>query len=147
MREYFFCRSWHLARKQIDARGLQCPGPIAKVFQELNCADFGDTVEVLATDPGFSQDISAWCQKMGYTLLELSQTERVTKAVIEKTSDTKFSACCPSSASQPLLSRDGKRLRWWYSAATWIRPLLLSSSPPEPLPWEKKSLCSLLFGG
>lgn len=95
--------------KQIDARGLQCPGPIAKVFQELNCADFGDTVEVLATDPGFSRDISAWCQKMGYTLLELSQTERVTKAVIEKTSDTKFSACCPSSASQPLLSRDGKK--------------------------------------
>lgn len=69
---------------KVDARGLQCPGPIAKVFEALNSANYGDIVEVLATDPGFSKDISSWCSKMGYNLLDVSNKNGHTNAKIEK---------------------------------------------------------------
>src|SRR3712207_2396038 len=55
---------------KVDARGLQCPGPIAKIFAAMNEAKTGDMVEIKASDPGFGKDISNWCEKMGYNLIE-----------------------------------------------------------------------------
>ncbi len=54
----------------LDACGLQCPGPIRKVFEEMNKLKDGDILEVRATDPGFKKDIQSWCDKTGNTLLE-----------------------------------------------------------------------------
>lgn len=45
---------------EIDARGLQCPMPIVnarKAFQELPS---GQTLRVLATDPGSVNDFKGW---------------------------------------------------------------------------------------
>lgn len=70
--------------KRIDARGLQCPGPIALVYKELDNASYGECVEVLATDPGFGKDVSSWCCKMGYKVLELSNEKNYTRVVIKK---------------------------------------------------------------
>ena len=53
----------------VDAKGLQCPGPIAQVYNAISTMEKGQMLEVLATDPGFSKDISAWCRKTGNTLL------------------------------------------------------------------------------
>ncbi|WP_437130838.1 CoA-disulfide reductase [Peptostreptococcus russellii] len=69
---------------KIDARGLQCPGPIARVFAAMNDASEGQQLEVLASDPGFGKDISAWCSKMNYPMLELTREDGVTRALIEK---------------------------------------------------------------
>ncbi|WAW15106.1 CoA-disulfide reductase [Peptostreptococcus equinus] len=70
---------------KIDARGLQCPGPIAKIFTAMNEAKQGDVVEVLASDPGFGKDIANWCLKMDYKLMELEKDGKNTRALIEKT--------------------------------------------------------------
>lgn len=70
---------------KVDARGLQCPGPIAKIYTAMNEASVGDMVEIKASDPGFGKDIFNWCEKMGYKLVELDREGKNTRAVIEKT--------------------------------------------------------------
>lgn len=58
------------AHVTLDACGLQCPGPIRRVFEEINKMEEGQVLEVKASDPGFSKDISEWCEKTGNQLLK-----------------------------------------------------------------------------
>ena len=44
-----------MADVQVDARGLNCPMPIVKTAQAVKAMASGQTVEVLATDPGPSR--------------------------------------------------------------------------------------------
>ncbi|NQK67354.1 CoA-disulfide reductase [Streptococcus suis] len=53
----------------LDACGLQCPGPILKVKENIDKMSIGQKMEVEASDFGFSADIEAWCQNTGNTLL------------------------------------------------------------------------------
>ncbi len=70
---------------QIDARSLQCPGPIVKVYKALEEIEKGDLVEVITKDLGFKNDISSWCNRMGHKLLEVSTDKnKIVKAVIQK---------------------------------------------------------------
>ncbi len=54
--------------KHIDARGLQCPGPIMKLKTELESLQPGESVTIAATDSGFAADVGAWCSSTGNTL-------------------------------------------------------------------------------
>lgn len=54
----------------LDTCGLQCPGPIRRVFEEIEKLNSGDILEVRATDPGFKKDIKSWCEKTGNTLMK-----------------------------------------------------------------------------
>ena len=50
---------------KIDACGLSCPGPIMKLKEGVDRLDDGQTLEIVATDPGFVRDADAWCQSTG----------------------------------------------------------------------------------
>ena len=54
---------------RVDCSGLQCPGPIMKVFETIKDMQDGQTMEVSASDPGFARDIVAWCRRTGNTLV------------------------------------------------------------------------------
>ena len=54
---------------RVDCSGMQCPGPIMKVFETMNGMRDGEVMEVSASDPGFAGDIGAWCRRTGNTLL------------------------------------------------------------------------------
>lgn len=54
---------------RLDCNGLQCPGPIMKVFETMKKMQDGETLEVTASDPGFVKDIGAWCRRTGNTLI------------------------------------------------------------------------------
>ena len=54
----------------IDARGLSCPMPIVKTAQACRVVPAGSVVELLATDPGSTKDVSAWCRATGNELLD-----------------------------------------------------------------------------
>lgn len=69
---------------EIDARGLQCPGPIVQVFQTMKNLKDGDMVAVSATDPGFLNDIKSWCANTGNRLLKVEEEGAVIKALIKK---------------------------------------------------------------
>ncbi len=68
---------------KIDACGLQCPGPIRRVFEEINKLEEGDVLEIQATDPGFGKDIVSWCDNTGNTLLS-KEIDSATKATVAK---------------------------------------------------------------
>ena len=69
------------AHVTLDACGLQCPGPIRRVFEEINKMEENQILEVKASDPGFAKDIDSWCDKTGNTLLK-SDFEKNKKAFV-----------------------------------------------------------------
>lgn len=58
---------------QVDCSGLQCPGPIMKVYETINKINDGDIIQVSATDAGFAKDVEAWCRRTGNTLLKVEK--------------------------------------------------------------------------
>jgi NADPH-dependent 2,4-dienoyl-CoA reductase/sulfur reductase-like enzyme/peroxiredoxin family protein/rhodanese-related sulfurtransferase/TusA-related sulfurtransferase len=58
-----------IRRVKLDACGLSCPGPIMKVYGTMKDMNDGEILEVLATDPGFINDIKQWCTSTGNTLI------------------------------------------------------------------------------
>ncbi|HEX9058626.1 MAG TPA: FAD-dependent oxidoreductase [Clostridia bacterium] len=69
---------------QLDACGLQCPGPIIKVYEAIKGMDYNDVLEVSATDPGFCEDIKKWCKSTGNRLINTDFENNRFKAVIKK---------------------------------------------------------------
>ena len=57
----------------LDARGLNCPLPILRTKKTLNGLQAGDTLKVVATDPGSLKDMVAFCSQTGNTLLSSHQ--------------------------------------------------------------------------
>ena len=60
----------------IDACGLACPGPIMQTYTAMKELSNGDILEVHATDPGFLNDIDAWCKQTGNRLIATSENPR-----------------------------------------------------------------------
>jgi tRNA 2-thiouridine synthesizing protein A len=69
---------------QVDARGLNCPMPIVKTAQAMKALASGQTVEVLATDPGSVKDFAAWARSTGNVLVEQSVGGDVYRFVMRK---------------------------------------------------------------
>ena len=56
--------------KEIDTRGLNCPLPILKAKKALSDMQTGQTLKVIATDPGSVRDFLAFAKQTGNELLE-----------------------------------------------------------------------------
>lgn len=54
---------------EVDACGLQCPGPILKVKEQMDNMTPGQKMIVSASDFGFSADIESWAKTTGNTVL------------------------------------------------------------------------------
>lgn len=57
----------------LDATGLRCPLPVLKARRALKAIPAGGILEVLATDPGATQDFEHFCRTTGCELVEASQ--------------------------------------------------------------------------
>jgi peroxiredoxin family protein/TusA-related sulfurtransferase/rhodanese-related sulfurtransferase len=68
----------------LDCSGLQCPGPIMKVFETIQKMDDGDIMEITASDPGFMRDIGAWCRRTGNTLISSGKKNNSYVATVQK---------------------------------------------------------------
>lgn len=73
-----------MAEHEINARGMQCPGPIVQLFNTSKQAEAGDIIKIEVTDMGFKKDIQAWIKKTGNELMELKEEEGVIFATIKK---------------------------------------------------------------
>ena len=58
------------ADKEIDTRGLNCPLPILKAKKALAEMSTGQTLKVIATDPGSTRDFQAFAKQTGNELIE-----------------------------------------------------------------------------
>ncbi len=84
--------------REIDARGLQCPGPIMQLKNAIEQIAPGQAVTVLASDPGFAGDIAGWCHSTGNSLGEVKPVDGGYRAVIVKGAAT---ASCETATGKP----------------------------------------------
>lgn len=68
----------------LDARGLNCPLPILKTKKALNSLNAGETLTVIATDPGSVKDMTAFCSQTGHALVETAEQQGDYTFVIQK---------------------------------------------------------------
>ncbi|MBI5120010.1 MAG: sulfurtransferase TusA family protein [Rhodospirillales bacterium] len=54
----------------LDVKGLNCPLPILRAKKAIKDVAMGETLEVLATDPGSVKDFDAFCRQTGNELVE-----------------------------------------------------------------------------
>jgi CoA-disulfide reductase len=94
----------------VDACGLQCPGPIMKVYKTMNEIETGDVLEVYATDPGFTKDIKSWSMKTGNTLLQTTFENKKFKALIQKGSQINSQTAATNDEQTALTKKDGATL-------------------------------------
>jgi CoA-disulfide reductase len=71
-------------RIQLDACGLQCPGPIMKVYETIKSMNYNEVLEVKATDPAFQEDIKTWCRSTGNKLMGVGFENNAFTANIRK---------------------------------------------------------------
>ena len=77
---------------KVNACGLQCPGPVMRLKQEMDVLAPGEAVVITASDPGFYNDASAWARATGNTLRDIRIDKGIVTAVIEKGGGTVTSA-------------------------------------------------------
>jgi tRNA 2-thiouridine synthesizing protein A len=63
-----------MADHELDLRGLNCPIPVMRMKKQLQSMSSGQTLRVLATDPGSIPDFKAYVKSSGDTLLESKKT-------------------------------------------------------------------------
>jgi TusA-related sulfurtransferase len=73
-----------MAEYFIDAKGLQCLGPITQLFKQMKEAQSGDVVTIEVTDSAFKRDVESWCKKTKNELLELKEENGVIQEKIKK---------------------------------------------------------------
>ena len=56
--------------KELDASGLNCPLPILQAKKALAELDSGQTLRVIATDPGSVKDFEAFAKQTGNELMD-----------------------------------------------------------------------------
>lgn len=60
--------------KEVDARGLSCPLPILRAKKALAEMQAGQTLRIVATDPGSVKDFQAFAKQTGNELLGQGET-------------------------------------------------------------------------
>lgn len=97
---------------QVDCSGLQCPGPIMKVYETIKKVDDGDVIEVSATDSGFAKDVEAWCRRTGNTLLGVEKKGKLNVVTLQKGTVNAPAATAVAAANTgvPAPANDGKTI-------------------------------------
>ncbi len=75
-----------MANQTLDAKGLNCPLPILRAKKALQALSPGDTLEVIATDPGSVKDFQAFCNTTGNELVESSTEGKTYRFVLRRRS-------------------------------------------------------------
>ncbi|MGM0551294.1 MAG: CoA-disulfide reductase [Bacteroidota bacterium] len=113
-------KATHVKTLEIDACGLQCPGPIMKLKEAVMQLADGERIRQIASDPGFYKDVQSWCKVTGNTLVSVAQEKGKVIAEIEKglgsapkkqedTSSANVSASLPDNKTIVVFSDDMDR--------------------------------------
>jgi tRNA 2-thiouridine synthesizing protein A len=60
---------------EVDASGLACPMPIVKAKKGLATLSSGQVLKLIGTDPGSLDDMPAFAESGGHTLLSATETD------------------------------------------------------------------------
>lgn len=98
------------AEIQVDCSGLQCPGPIMKVYETMNKVNDGDVIQVSATDSGFAKDVEAWCRRTGNTLLKIEKEGKNNIVFLQKGTSIKKPETSLQNSNVQVPAADGKTI-------------------------------------
>ncbi len=73
-----------MADQDLDARGLNCPLPILRAKKALNTLTTGQTLHIIATDPGSVKDFEAFAKQTGNQLMESAEANGEYSFVLKK---------------------------------------------------------------
>jgi NADPH-dependent 2,4-dienoyl-CoA reductase/sulfur reductase-like enzyme/peroxiredoxin family protein/rhodanese-related sulfurtransferase/TusA-related sulfurtransferase len=73
--------------QEVNACGLQCPGPVLRLKEAVDAIEVGQAVRISTTDAGFAADVKGWCESTGNQLQELTASGGKYSAMIVKGSD------------------------------------------------------------
>lgn len=91
----------------IDACGLQCPGPIVKLGEALKDANVGDTIEITTTDPAFASDIEGFCRRTGHVFGGMANSKGISTANITKTDTNDSPKVCQTGTGKNFIVFSG----------------------------------------
>ncbi|HPD93946.1 MAG: sulfurtransferase TusA family protein [Rhodobacter sp.] len=74
-----------MADQVLDAKGLNCPLPILRAKKALKDMATGQTLEIIATDPGAVKDFEAFCRTTGNELVSSNEGSGTYTFVIKRT--------------------------------------------------------------
>lgn len=69
---------------ELDASGLNCPLPILRAKKAIAALSGGQTLKIIATDPGSVKDFEAFCKQTGNTLKSSGEEDGKFVFLIEK---------------------------------------------------------------
>lgn len=69
---------------KLNACGLACPGPIMQVNKKIEAMKDGEVLEIRVTDPGFMNDIAAWCKRTQNTFIKSEKKDKEFVTLIRK---------------------------------------------------------------
>jgi peroxiredoxin family protein/TusA-related sulfurtransferase/rhodanese-related sulfurtransferase len=69
---------------EVDATGLQCPGPIMEASKASEKLQPGQRMKIVASDCGFASDIDLWARTTGNTVISNENQGGKIVAVVEK---------------------------------------------------------------
>lgn len=72
-----------MSHYQLDTRRLLCPMPVIRTQDRVKGLKPGDTLEIVATDPGAAADIPAWCRVNGHKVVEIREQDHELVITIE----------------------------------------------------------------
>jgi TusA-related sulfurtransferase len=59
--------------KTLDARRLLCPMPVIRLQDAVEELQPGESLQIIATDPGVKNDIPAWCRINGHKIESIEE--------------------------------------------------------------------------
>ncbi len=69
---------------ELDVKGLNCPLPILRAKKALSAMESGQTLRIVATDPGSVKDFAAFCKQTGNPLVSSAESAAEFTFVISK---------------------------------------------------------------
>lgn len=68
----------------VDASGLRCPMPLLRAKQALNQVLAGQSIKVIATDPGSVRDFHSFSRLSGNPIVSFREVDQVFEYVMSK---------------------------------------------------------------
>ena len=72
------------AAKVIDLRRRTRPQGLVELFRAVRGVRTGESVEVVATDPGLGYEIARWAHEMGHPILAIVEEPGYSRILIER---------------------------------------------------------------
>ncbi len=72
------------ADRVLDCTGLLCPIPIVRLSKAIKEMQVGQTLRLVATDPGSMPDVAAWGRQTRHEVLSATESGKVFTFLVRK---------------------------------------------------------------